>query len=144
MRKQKLCLVKKNTQKGVWIGFLKSFQSQQNKTKYKQSKEIEFREFELWFIVVRHFLVYVHSPQPPNWVRVPLTWSFNQDSNLLTLRFQLQWALTQPFQDSTLLKALTLRLLHDIIIQPSLRITQIQDKSRMTHKSALKDMQVMI
>ena len=144
MRKQRLCLVKKNTQKGGWIGFLKSFQSQQIQTQYKQSKEIEFREFKLGFIVVRHFLTYVHSPQPPNWVRVPLTWSFNQASNLLTLGFRLQWALTQPLQDSTLLKALTLRLLQDIITQPSLRMAQIQDKARITHKSALKDMQVVI
>ena len=126
------------------MGFLKSFQSQQIQTQYKQSKEIEFKEFKLGFIVVRHFLVYVHSPQPPNRVKVPLTWSFNQASNLLTLGFRLQWALTQPLQDSTLLKALTLRFLQDIIPQPSLRIAQIQDKARMTHKSALKDIQVVI
>ena len=100
---------------GGWIGFFKSFQSQQIQIQYKQSKEIEFREFKLGFIVVRHFLAYVHSPQPPNRVKVPLTWSFNQTSNLLTLGFWLQWALTQPFQDSTLLKALTLRFLQDII-----------------------------
>ena len=46
--------------------------------------------------------------------------------------------------DSTLLKALTLRLLQNILTQPSLRVAQIQDKARMTHKSALKDMQVVI
>ena len=139
MRKQRLCLVKKNTQKGGgWIRFLKSFQSQQIQTQYKQSKEIEFREFKLGFIVVRHFLTYVHSPQPPNRVRVPLTWSFNQASNLLTLGFRLQWALTQSLQDSNLLKALTLRFLQEMIPQPSLRIAQIQDKARMTHKSALR------
>ena len=68
-----LCLVKKNTQKGGWIEFLKSFQSQQIQTKYKHDKEIEFREFKLRFIVVRHFLAYIHSPQSPNRVRVPLT-----------------------------------------------------------------------
>ena len=76
MRKQRLCLVKKNTQKGGgggWIGFLKYFQSQQIQTQCKQNKEIEFREFKLGFIVVRHFLAYVHSPQSPNRVRVPLT-----------------------------------------------------------------------
>ncbi|RVW70399.1 hypothetical protein CK203_056694 [Vitis vinifera] len=54
---------------------------------------------------------------------------FNQASNLLTLGFRLQWALTQPLQDSTLLKALTLRLLQDIITQPSLKMAQIQDKA---------------
>ena len=35
------------------------------------------------FIVVQHFLAYVHSPQALNRVRVPLTWSFNQASNHL-------------------------------------------------------------
>ena len=116
VRKQRLCLVKKNTQKlGGWIWFLKSFQSQQIQTQYKQNKEIEFREFKLGFIVVRHFLAYVHSPQPPNRVRVSLTWSFNQASNLLTLGFRLQWALTQSLQDSNLLKALTLRLIQEMI-----------------------------
>ena len=144
MRKQRLYLVKKNTQKRGWIGFLKSFQSQQIQTQYKQSKDIEFREFKLGSIVVRHFLAYVHSPQPLNRVRIPLTWSFNQASNLLTLGFRLQWALAQPLQDSTLLKALTLRFLQDIIPQPRLKRAQIQDKARMTHKSALKDMQVVI
>ena len=143
LRKQRLCLVKKNTQKGGWIGFLKSFQSQQIQTQYKQNKEIEFRKFKLGFIVW-HFLAYVHSPQPLNRVRVPLTWSFNQASNLLTLGFRLQWALTQSLQDSNLLKALTLRLIQEMIPQPNLRIVQIQDKVRMTHKSALKDMQVVI
>ena len=102
------------------------------------------REFKLGFIVVRHFLAYIHSSQPPNRVKVPLTRSFNQASNLLTLGFRLQWALTQPLQDSTLLKALTLGLLQDIITQPSLKMAQIQDKGRMTNKSALKDMQVVI
>ena len=137
LRKQRLCLVKKNTQKGGWIGFLKSFQSQQIQTQYKQNKEIEFRKFKLGFIVW-HFLAYVHSPQPLNRVRVPLTWSFNQASNLLTLGFRLQWALTQSLQDSNLLKALTLRFLQEMIPQPSLRIAQMQDKDRMTHKSALR------
>ena len=58
--------------------------------------------------MVRHFLAYVHSPQSLNRVRVPLALSFNQASNLLTLGFQLQWALTQSLQDSNLLKVLTL------------------------------------
>ena len=34
--------------------------------------------------------------------------------------------------------------LQELIPQPNLRIAQIQDKARMTHKSVLKDMQVMI
>ena len=54
-----LCLVKKNTQKGGWIEFLKSFQSQQIQTQHKQNKKIEFREIKLRFIVVRQFLAYV-------------------------------------------------------------------------------------
>ena len=94
--------------------------------------------------MVRHFLAYVHSPQPPNRVRVLLTLNFNQASNLFTLGFWLQWALTQSLQNLNLLKALTLRLIQEMIPQPSLRIAQIQDKARMTHKSALKDMQVVI
>ena len=82
--------------------------------------------------MVRHFFAYVHSPQSPNRVRVPLTESFNQASNLLALGFRLQWALTQSLQDSNLFKALTLRFLQEMIPQPSLRIAQIQDKARMT------------
>ena len=53
-------------------------------------------------------------------------------------------ALTQPRQYSNLLKALILKFLQDMIPQPSLRIAQIQDKAKMTHKSALKNMQVVI
>ena len=37
------------------------------------------------FIVVRHFLAYIYSPQPPNRVRDPLSWSFNQVFNLFTI-----------------------------------------------------------
>ena len=36
------------------------------------------------------------------------------------------------------------QILQERIPQPSLRIAQIQDKASMTHKSALKDMQVVI
>ena len=36
------------------------------------------------------------------------------------------------------------QFLQEWIPQPSLRIVQIQDKARMTYKSALKDMQVII
>ena len=126
------------------MGFLNSFQSQQVQAQYKQNKETELENSNSGFIVVQHFFAYVHSPQSPNRVGVPLTWSFNQASNLLTLGFRLQWALTQSLQDSNLLKALTLRFLQEIIPQSSLRIAQIQDKVRMTHKSPLKDMQVVI
>ena len=55
------------------MGFLKSFQSQQVQAQYKQNKEIELENSNSSFIVVQHFLAYVHSPQSPNRVRVPLT-----------------------------------------------------------------------
>ena len=42
------------------------------------------------------------------------------------------------------LEGFNTQFLQEWIPQPSLKITQIQDKARMTHKSALKDMQVMI
>ena len=42
------------------------------------------------------------------------------------------------------LEGFNTQILQERIPQPSLRIAQIQDKARMTHKSALKDMQVMI
>ena len=45
------------------------------------------------FIVVRHFLAYVHSPQPPNRVRVPLSRSFNQASNFFTIGLWFQFTL---------------------------------------------------
>ena len=45
------------------------------------------------FIVVWHFFAYVHSPQPPNQVRVPLSWSFNQASNLFTIGLWFQFTL---------------------------------------------------
>ena len=58
---------------GGELGFLNSFQSQQVQVQYKQNKEIELENSNSDFIVVRHFLAYVHSPQSPNRVRVPLT-----------------------------------------------------------------------
>ena len=45
------------------------------------------------FIVVRRNPAYIHSPQPPNRVRVPLAWSFNQASNLLTIGLWFQFTL---------------------------------------------------
>ena len=43
--------------------------------------------------MVRHFLAYVHSPQPLNQVRVPLSWSFNQAFNLFTIGLWFQFTL---------------------------------------------------
>ena len=42
------------------------------------------------------------------------------------------------------LEGFNTQFLQKWISQPNLRIAQIQDKVRMTHKSALKDMQVVI
>ena len=42
------------------------------------------------------------------------------------------------------LEGFNTQFLLEWIPQPNLKIVQIQDKGRMTHKSALKDMQVMI
>ena len=52
------------------MGFLKSFQTQQVQAQYEQNKEIELENSNSGFIVVRHFLAYVHSPQSPNRVKV--------------------------------------------------------------------------
>ena len=51
---------------GGELSFLKSFQSQQVQTQYKRNKEIELENSNSGFVVVRHFLAYVHSPQSPN------------------------------------------------------------------------------
>ena len=44
-----------------------------NKIKYKKHKykEIRLEKSNPDFIVVQHFLAYIHSPQTPNRVRVP-------------------------------------------------------------------------
>ena len=81
--------LRKTPKRGSELSFLKSFQSQQVQAQYKQNKEIELENSNSGFIVVRYFLAYVHSPQYLNRVRVPLTWSFNQASNLLTFGFRL-------------------------------------------------------
>ena len=123
--------MRKTPKRGVnWI-FENFFQHNKFKHNINKNKKIELKNSNSGFIVVQHFLAYVHSPPSPNRVRVPLTCNFNQASNLLTLRFRLQWALTQSLQDSNLLKALTLKFLQETIRQSSLRITQIQDKVRM-------------
>ena len=44
------------------------------------------------FIVVLHFFAYVHSPQPPNRVRVPLSWSFSQ----VPISLQLDYGSNSP------------------------------------------------
>ena len=64
--------MRKTPKRGVnWV-FQKLFQH--NKFKYNviKNKEIELENSNSDFIVVRHFLAYVHSPQSSNRVRVPL------------------------------------------------------------------------
>ena len=69
-----LILKEKNTQEGSELGFKKII-FKHNKFKHKRSKykEIELEKSNSDFIVVRHFLAYVHSLQAPNRGRVPLT-----------------------------------------------------------------------
>ena len=68
-----LILNEKNTQEGGELGFSKTFSTQQIQAQYnKKNKEIELENSNSDFIVVRHFLAYVHYPQSPNRVRVPL------------------------------------------------------------------------
>ena len=70
--------------RGGWIGYLKIlFKHNKFKHKINKYKETMLEKSNSNFIVVQHFLGYVHSPQAPNWVRIPLTWSFNQASNHL-------------------------------------------------------------
>ena len=63
----------KHPRKGVnWV-FQKKFQHNKFKHNRNKYKEIELEKSNLDFIVVRHFLTYVYSPQAPNRVRVLLT-----------------------------------------------------------------------
>ena len=54
-----------------WV-FQKLFQHNKFKHNIIKNKEIELENSNLDFIVVRHFLTYVHSLQAPNRVRVLL------------------------------------------------------------------------
>ena len=58
-----------------WMNWVFQKLFQHNKFKYNiiKNKEIELENSNSYFIVVRHFLAYIHSPQAPNRVRVPLT-----------------------------------------------------------------------
>ena len=75
--KIKANLNRENTQKGDELGFKKLFfkHNKFNQKKYKY-KEIKFEKANSDFIVVPHFLAYVHSPQALNRVRVPLYLKF--------------------------------------------------------------------
>ena len=124
-----------------WIGFLKIlFENNKFKHNRNKYKEIELEKSNSNFIVVQHFLAYVHYSQAPNWVRVPLTWSFNQTSNLLYT-----WILA-PMGSYTIssrfnsLEDFNTQFTKMKFSQPSSIIAQIQIKLRMNHKGALKDM----
>ena len=65
--------MRKTHKRGVnWV-FQKKFQHNKFKHNIIKNKEIELENSNSDFIVVRHFLAYVHSSQSPNRVRVPLT-----------------------------------------------------------------------
>ena len=63
----------KHPKRGVnWV-FKKLFKHNKFKHNINKNKEIELENSNSGFIVVRHFLAYVHSPQSFNRVRIPLT-----------------------------------------------------------------------
>ena len=65
--------MRKTPKKGVnWV-FQNLFQHNKFKHNKNEYKEIKLEKSNSDFIVVRHFLAYVHFPQAPNRLRVPLT-----------------------------------------------------------------------
>ena len=70
-----LILIKKTPKRegGGELEFNKFF-FKHNKFKHKKHKykEIRLKKANSDFMVVQHFLTYIHSPQAPNRVRVPL------------------------------------------------------------------------
>ena len=136
--------MRKNTQEMVnWV-FEKLFQHNKFKHNRSKYKGIELENSNSDFIVVRHFLAYVHSPQSPNRVRVPLSWSFNQASNLLYTSIPVpmgSYTISSRFNS---LEGSNTQFSRIISSQPSSIMAQIQIKARMTHKGALKNMQVKI
>ena len=126
-----------------WV-FQKLFQYNQFKHNISKYNEIKLKNSNSDFIVVRHFLAYVHSPQAPNRVRVPLTWSFNYASNLLYTWIPAPMSFYTISSRFNLLEDSNTQFTRMIFSQPSSIMIQIQIKNRMTHKGALKDMQVKI
>ena len=126
-----------------WV-FQKLFQHNKFKHNRSKYKEIKLENSNSDFIVVWHFLAYIHSPQSPNRARVPLTWSFNQASNLFyTWISALMGSYTISSRFNSLEGSNT-QFTRMFFYQPSSIMAQIQVKARMTHKGALKDMQVKI
>ena len=65
--------MRKTPKRGVnWV-FQKLFQHNKFKHNRSKYKEIKLENSNSDFIVVRHFLAYIHSPQSPNRMRVLLT-----------------------------------------------------------------------
>ena len=130
--------MRKTPKKSVnWV-FQKLFQHNKFKHNIIKNKEIELENLNSDFIVVQHFLAYVHSPQSPNRVRVPLTWSFNKASNLLytwILAPMGSYIISSRFKP---LEGFNTQFLQEWIPQSSSMIVQIQIKARMIHKGALK------
>ena len=58
--------MKKTPKKGGELGFSKLFQHNKFKHDRNKYKEIELENSNSDFIVVRHFIAYIHSPQPLN------------------------------------------------------------------------------
>ena len=136
--------MRKTPKRGVnWV-FQKLFQHNKFKHNRSKYKEIKLENSNSDFIVVRHFLAYFHSPQAPNRVRVPLTWSFNQASNLLYTWIPTPMGSYTIYSRFNLLEGSNTQFTRMIFFQPSSIMAQIQIKVRMTHKGALKDMQVRI
>ena len=134
----------KHPRRGVnWVlkNLFKHNKFKHNRSKYK---EIELEKSNSNFILVWHFLAYVHSPQAPNRVRVPLTWSFNQASNLLYTWIPTPIGFYTISSRFNSLEGPNTQFTRMIFFQPSSIMAQIQIKVRMTHKGALKDMQVKI
>ena len=125
----------------AWV-FQNLFQHNKFKHNRSKNKEVELKKGNSDFIVVRNFLAYIHSPQSPNGVRVPLTWSFNQASNLFYTWILAPMGFYTISSRFSSLEGFNTQFLQEWIPQPSSMIVQIQIKSRMKHKGALKEMQV--
>ena len=65
--------MRKTPKRGVNWGFQNLFQHNKLKHNRSKNKEVELEKANSDFIVIRHFLAYVHSPQSPNRVKVLLT-----------------------------------------------------------------------
>ena len=136
--------MRKTPKRGVnWV-FQKLFQHNKFKHNRSKYKEIKLENSNSDFIVVRHFLAYIHSPQSPNRMRVLLTWSFNQASNLLYTWISTQMSSYTISSRFNSLEGSNTQFTRMIFSQPNSIMAQIQIKARMTHKGSLKDMQVKI